>query len=240
MTRRLACSRTTGPMPWVGSDSGPEPAFRASCARGNLKAVDDLPAWSVVCFYIARLRRGEGIARALLDGAATYAQEHGAPAIEGYARDVGDTRLSADAAYPGTVSLFAGAGSTRSRGICHRAERTHRVTMRRDLDRNLRTAPTVRPSAMTQRPTAERLFPTLVACVLLAACTATAAVPPTDPAVPLSSPASTPALVLPAPSLAAASSPTLPTTGGVRSPPSPSIPTPGCRRRPPSIGSCAR
>src|SRR3990170_1003038 len=35
---------------------------------------------------------------------------HGPPAVEGYARDPGDRRLSTDAAYTGTVSLFRAAG----------------------------------------------------------------------------------------------------------------------------------
>ena len=116
---------------WVGL--GPRASFPRLVRSRNLKAVDDLPAWSVVCFYIARQRRGEGIARALLDGAATYAQEHGAPAIEGYARDVGDARLSADAAYPGTVSLFAGAGFHEVARYLPPGGTTPRVTMRRDL-----------------------------------------------------------------------------------------------------------
>jgi hypothetical protein len=67
---------------------------------------------------------------------------------------------------------------------------------------------------MTPRPTTKRLFPTLMAGLLVAACTATAAVPPADHVVPLTSPASTPALDLPAPSLVPVPSPTLPTTGG--------------------------
>ncbi|MET1232432.1 MAG: hypothetical protein ABWY52_06245 [Candidatus Limnocylindrales bacterium] len=66
---------------------------------------------------------------------------------------------------------------------------------------------------MTPRPATKRLFPTLMASVLAAACAATAAVPVADPTVPSTSPAATPALDLPAPSLAAAPSPSMPTTG---------------------------
>ncbi|MET1232433.1 MAG: GNAT family N-acetyltransferase [Candidatus Limnocylindrales bacterium] len=116
---------------WVGL--GPRASFPRLVRSRNLRAVDDLPAWSVVCFYVARARRGEGIARALLDGAATYAREHGAPAIEGYARDVGDTRLVADAAYPGTVSLFEAAGFHEVARYLPAGGRSPRVTMRRDL-----------------------------------------------------------------------------------------------------------
>ena len=89
---------------------GPRASFARLVRSRNLKPVDDLPTWSVVCFYIARQRRGEGIARGLLDGAVAYARANRAPAIEGYARDASDARLSPDGAYPGTVTLFERAG----------------------------------------------------------------------------------------------------------------------------------
>ena len=116
---------------WVGL--GPRSSFARLVRSRNLKAVDDLPTWSVVCFYIARQRRGQGIAHDLLDGAVTQAQAHHAPAIEGYARDAGDARLSVDVAYPGTVSLFEGAGFREIARYLPPGGGTARVTMRRDL-----------------------------------------------------------------------------------------------------------
>src|SRR3989304_1857050 len=96
------------PVGWVGL--GPRSGFERLVRSRFLAPVDDLPAWSIVCFFVARRRRGQGVARALLEGAGAYAREHGAPAVEGYARDPGDRRLSTDAAYTGTVSLFRAAG----------------------------------------------------------------------------------------------------------------------------------
>jgi len=96
------------PVGWVGL--GPRSGFERLVRSRFLAPVDDLPAWSIVCFFVARRRRGQGVARALLEGAVAYAREHGAPAVEGYARDPGDRRLSTDAAYTGTVSLFRAAG----------------------------------------------------------------------------------------------------------------------------------
>jgi GNAT superfamily N-acetyltransferase len=117
---------------WVGL--GPRSSFARLVRSRNLKPVDDLPTWSVVCFYIARRRRGEGIARGLLDGAIAYAQTNRAPAIEGYARDASDTRLSSDGAYPGTVRLFEGAGFREIARYLPPGGATARVTMRRELD----------------------------------------------------------------------------------------------------------
>lgn len=123
---------------WVGL--GPRAGFARLVRSRNLKPVDDLPTWSIVCFYIARQRRGQGIARSLLDGAVTYAQANGAPAIEGYARDASGSRLSADVAYPGTVSLFQRAGFREVARYLPPGGGTARVTMRRDLDATSATA----------------------------------------------------------------------------------------------------
>jgi GNAT superfamily N-acetyltransferase len=120
-----------GAVGWVGL--GPRAGFARLVRSRNLKAVDDLPAWSVVCFYVARRRRGETISRALLEGAVAYARDHGAPVIEGYARDTGDMRLSAESAYTGTVSLFARAGFHEVARYLPPGGATARVTMRRDL-----------------------------------------------------------------------------------------------------------
>ncbi len=117
---------------WVGL--GPRASFARLVRSRNLKPVDDLPTWSVVCFYVARRRRGEGIARSLLNGAVAYAHANRAPAIEGYARDASDIRLSPDVAYPGTVGLFESAGFREIARYLPPGGGTARVTMRRELD----------------------------------------------------------------------------------------------------------
>lgn len=119
------------PIGWVGL--GPRASFPRLVRSRNLRPVDDQPAWSVVCFFIARRRRGEGVARRLLEAAVAYAAEHGAPAIEGYARDAAAGRLSADSAYTGTVSLFEGAGFHEVARYLPPGGAAARVTMRRDL-----------------------------------------------------------------------------------------------------------
>ena len=116
---------------WVGL--GPRAGFARLVRSRNLKPVDDLPTWSVVCFFIASSRRGEGIARALLEGAVAYARAHDAPAIEGYARDVGGERLSAESAYTGTVPLFERAGFREVARYSPTGGGRDRVTMRKDL-----------------------------------------------------------------------------------------------------------
>lgn len=55
------------PVGWVGL--GPRSGFERLVRSRFLAPVDELPAWSIVCFYVARGRRGQGIGRALLAGA---------------------------------------------------------------------------------------------------------------------------------------------------------------------------
>ena len=43
------------------------------------------PIWSIVCFFLKRDRRGEGLARELLTAAIDHASQHGARTIEAYA-----------------------------------------------------------------------------------------------------------------------------------------------------------
>lgn len=71
-----------------------------------LAPVDDLPVWSVPCFYVGRAHRGQGVTDALLDVAAGVAAATGAPALEGYPVDTdvpGHTRN----AFTGTAATFA-------------------------------------------------------------------------------------------------------------------------------------
>jgi GNAT superfamily N-acetyltransferase len=75
----------------------------------RLPPIDDLPVWSVPCFYVAAKFRGRGVLTALIAGAVEHAARMGAPAIEAYPIDTavpGSTRNL----FPGTVAAFARAG----------------------------------------------------------------------------------------------------------------------------------
>lgn len=49
-----------------------------------LKRIDNLPVWSVVCFFVAPNFRGQNLSVKLLRSAVTYAISEGASVIEGY------------------------------------------------------------------------------------------------------------------------------------------------------------
>jgi len=77
-------------------------------ARG-LGPVDDLPVWSVPCFYIRRKYRGQGITGVLIDAAVEHAAANGAPAVEAYPVDTSVPSHTGNL-YTGIASVFAGHG----------------------------------------------------------------------------------------------------------------------------------
>lgn len=85
-----------------------------------LEPVDDLPVWSIPCFYVRRTHRRQGVTQALIDAAVCAAASAGAPALEAYPVD---TMVPAH-----TRNLFPGVASTFAR-------RGFEVVTRRKLDR---------------------------------------------------------------------------------------------------------
>lgn len=71
-----------------------------------LAPVDDLPAWSVPCFYVRRDLRGHGVTDVLIEAAASAAAAAGAPAIEGYPVDTGVPGHTRNA-FTGTAAAFS-------------------------------------------------------------------------------------------------------------------------------------
>ena len=71
----------------------------------HLRSVDDLPVWSIPCFYIRRTHRRHGVMAALIEGAIEATAAAGAPALEAYPIDTavpGHTRNM----FPGVASAF--------------------------------------------------------------------------------------------------------------------------------------
>jgi GNAT superfamily N-acetyltransferase len=71
----------------------------------TLRRVDLQPVWSIVCYYVDKLHRGQGLMEKLTKAAIDYAQSQGAKIVEGYPVELtGKVRL--DAAYTGIAPLF--------------------------------------------------------------------------------------------------------------------------------------
>ncbi len=75
-----------------------------------LKPVDEEPVLSIVCFYVPRAIRRQGIAGRLLDAALAYARAQGAQIVEGYPLDTDRKDYPAPSAWIGFLPTFEAAG----------------------------------------------------------------------------------------------------------------------------------
>ncbi|MGH2463587.1 MAG: GNAT family N-acetyltransferase [Candidatus Limnocylindria bacterium] len=70
----------------------------------------DSDVWSVVCFWMPRAQRGQGIAMALLRAAVDHARSRGARVLEGYPIDTGGERQAQSNVFTGTLAMFRRVG----------------------------------------------------------------------------------------------------------------------------------
>ena len=92
-----------------------------------LKPVDEVPVWSVSCFYVKRGRRGQGVMSALIEAALHFAEHAGAPALEAYPWETSEKKANATV-YTGVLGAFTREGF---KVIARRAP--HRPIVRHDL-----------------------------------------------------------------------------------------------------------
>jgi ribosomal protein S18 acetylase RimI-like enzyme len=95
------------PVGWVSL--GPREDYAKLKRSPVMKPVDDQPVWSIVCFVVPSEHRGQGVARALLDGAITYAKKQGATLLEAYPVDK-PGRSHDDFMWFGAKSMYDDAG----------------------------------------------------------------------------------------------------------------------------------
>lgn len=96
------------PVAWCSV--GPRETYPPLQRSPTLKQVDEQPVWSIVCFYIAKPYRGQGMMTRLLLAAVDYAKKNGAKVVEGYPQEFGQKTLHGYAGFMGLVSTFRRAG----------------------------------------------------------------------------------------------------------------------------------
>jgi GNAT superfamily N-acetyltransferase len=84
----------------------PRDTYAALERSQALPRVDDAPVWSVVCFFVARRVRRQGLTLGLLKAAVEYARSQGAEIVEGYPVEPGSRLYT----YMGSPSTFRRAG----------------------------------------------------------------------------------------------------------------------------------
>ncbi|MBI4641441.1 MAG: GNAT family N-acetyltransferase [Candidatus Tectomicrobia bacterium] len=75
-----------------------------------LHRVDREPVWSLVCFFVARSHRGQGVMRSLLRAALSFAHAQGARILEAYPREQAVPDPSGASGYRGLVSTLQSMG----------------------------------------------------------------------------------------------------------------------------------
>ncbi len=95
------------PAGWISL--GPREEYLKLRRSPVMKPVDDTPVWSVVCSYVARPYRGEGMQHLLLDAAIEYARRSGVAVLEAYPVDK-PQRSHDDFMFFGSRSLYERAG----------------------------------------------------------------------------------------------------------------------------------
>lgn len=91
---------------------GPRDDFPALDRSRVLARVDELPVWSIVCFFIARRHRHQGLSTRLAETAVDYARASGAEVVEAYPIDTSAPAYPDAYAYTGLVPTFTRIGFT--------------------------------------------------------------------------------------------------------------------------------
>jgi GNAT superfamily N-acetyltransferase len=113
------------PCGWISL--GPREDYAKLRRSPIMKPVDDAQVWSIVCTYVAKVHRGQGVQHRLLAAAIDHAREQGVRTLEAYPVDKPD-RSHDDFMFFGSRSLYERAGFTE---VVRRSPT--RVVMRRRL-----------------------------------------------------------------------------------------------------------
>jgi len=95
------------PASWISL--GPRAEYLKLRRSPIMKPVDDADVWSVVCSYVAKQFRGQGLQHKLLAAAIDYARDSGAAILEAYPVDKPE-RSHPDFMFFGSRSLYEQAG----------------------------------------------------------------------------------------------------------------------------------
>jgi GNAT superfamily N-acetyltransferase len=96
------------PVAWCSL--GPRESYGALERSRVLTRVDEQPVWSLVCFFVAKGHRHQGLMLPLLRGALEYARAQGARLVEAY--PIEHTTFDVAGSYMGRIATLEQAGFT--------------------------------------------------------------------------------------------------------------------------------
>jgi GNAT superfamily N-acetyltransferase len=104
----LLAYRGGEPIAWIAV--GPRREYRLLAGSRILAPVDDRPVWSIVCLYLRKDARRQGLSAELIRAAARFARARGAQLVEGYPQDPKRADMPPVFAWTGFASAFERAG----------------------------------------------------------------------------------------------------------------------------------
>lgn len=119
------------PVGWIAV--GPRERYPLIERSPTMRPIDNRPAWAIVCLFVDKEFRGQGVTRSMLRAAEAYAREQGASLLEAYPVEPTIERIAPDDAYHGLASTFFALGY-------------------REVARRSPTRPIVRKLFRTRRP----------------------------------------------------------------------------------------
>lgn len=93
MRRRIRANVPVGMLAYADGEPvgwcsiAPRETYEKLDRSSTMPRVDDRPTWTVLCFFVKRSHRGQGVTRRLLRDAVAYARRRGARVVEGYPFD---------------------------------------------------------------------------------------------------------------------------------------------------------
>ncbi len=106
----LLAYRGREPIAWIAV--APRSQYRLLAGSRVLAPVDDQPVWSIVCLYLRKDVRRQGLSSRLVRAAAEFARSRGATIVEGYPQIPRKSAMPDVFAWTGIASSFERAGFT--------------------------------------------------------------------------------------------------------------------------------
>ena len=100
--------RKSEPAGWCSV--APRERFHSLNRSPVLKKLDDIPVWSLVCFFVAKEYRGGGVMGDLVSAAIDYVRNQGGKIIEAYPSRPRGRRLAPVTSFMGLPSVYEKAG----------------------------------------------------------------------------------------------------------------------------------
>ena len=88
----------------------PREAFPSLNRSPVLKRIDDLPVWSIVCFFVAKAYRRRGLTEWLIKAAVDHVRQSGGGVVEAYPTDPRGRNLPPVSSFMGMPALYDRAG----------------------------------------------------------------------------------------------------------------------------------